>query len=562
MTAYEKGELIGRVGMAELYRGCHVALDRPVTIRFLAEPLMQDQRVVQRFLRAARSWARLEHPNIARVADLGQDENGRPYMVIEALQGEPLEVRLRRGMLPQAETIGVIRQVLAALEYAHSVGVVHQDLHAGNVLLARDGSVTVTDFATAGAPEAGVVEGAEKTGLRGDLYAAGILLYRMLTGRKPSEAEPSDTGHQFDAPSLLEGISPGLRALVERALAKEPAARFHSARAMREFLDAALDADLRGEPIAALMEQPDAGAQASDDADPEPAGSWYTRSWVGVPYVAWAVVGVVLVVVLLVALTLPRGSELAAAPSSGGGRQPAAPPQAPGAAEQPSVNIRPVPGPEQPASPSGEGEQPSQPDSEVPNGPAGLNGPGNAPAAPLGTPGEPQAPGSMPGETVPGTAPGADIPGTEASMPEPQPPAVEPSPAPQPRPRVVEIEPPAEPRRADPPRRSRPSGALTIYFDADSSTYGRSGARLPLRVEVFVDGEKRLETDDPEKREFDIGQLPAGPHLVEIVPRVGESSPEPRGEMITIEQGRKNSFKAVLRRKGGVSRIGKFGPLD
>jgi hypothetical protein len=102
---------------------------------------------------------------------------------------------------------------------------------------------------------------------------------------------------------------------------------------------------------------------------------------------------------------------------------------------------------------------------------------------------------------------------------------------------------------------------MSIYFDADSSTFGGSGRRLPLRVEVYVDGQKVMEADDPEKRQFEIRRLPEGEHEVEIVPFVGGAPAEPRRRVVRIDPGQGSRYKAVLRREDGISRV-KFREQD
>ena len=108
----------------------------------------------------------------------------------------------------------------------------------------------------------------------------------------------------------------------------------------------------------------------------------------------------------------------------------------------------------------------------------------------------------------------------------------------------------------------RDAGHLSLYFDADSSTYARHHERMPLRVEVFVDGAKRLDSSDPEKREFQVGQLPAGRHEVRIVPYVGDYPSEPFVGVVRVAPGEASTYKAVLRKAHDVSRISKFEPRD
>jgi hypothetical protein len=186
-------------------------------------------------------------------------------------------------------------------------------------------------------------------------------------------------------------------------------------------------------------------------------------------------------------------------------------------------------------------------------------------------------PGALP-ETAPST------PATEPTAPESAAPEVgsETTPAPQvdalpvERPRVEA--PSSEPARTEPApagpelrrrvRRTvravppRPSGRLSIYFDADSSTFDRGKNRAPLRVEVYVGGRKVMETDDPEKREFEVAELPEGIHEVSIVPHVGDAQPRPRRFRVEVDGNAETRVAAVLRRRDGEALVGKLRARD
>lgn len=240
-------------------------------------------------------------------------------------------------------------------------------------------------------------------------------------------------------------------------------------------------------------------------------------------------------------------------------------PEQKAAEEAPVVTIRPVPGKvAKPAIPQPDAK--SQPSlDQAGNMPLdGLSLPSTRPALPGALPGSPDVPinpSEVPTEPTPAETPRAETPPLEVpepARPEPvRPEPVRPEPpreeAPRPRPR----------RRVAPPVRvTRPMGRMTVFFDADSSTFDRHDERLPLRVQVYVDGQKRLESSDPEKREFDLGDLPEGQHEVVVVPYVGRNQPEPRRFRVDIGSEADNRFKAVLRREDGFSRISKFRPRD
>jgi len=229
------------------------------------------------------------------------------------------------------------------------------------------------------------------------------------------------------------------------------------------------------------------------------------------------------------------------------------------AEEAPVVMIRPVPGKE-PKLPVVKPDVKTEP---LPGQP--VNAPLTLPTEPVtqplppgglfGTPDVVPSPGELPVEPTPAETPRATTPPVEIPQPEPvrpDPPREEPV-RPRPRPRIAP---------APPVRIARPTGRLTVFFDADSTTFDRNDERLPLRVQVYVDGQKRLESNDPEKREFDLGDLPEGRHEVVVVPYVGRTQPEPRRFRVDIDPETDNRFKAVLRREEGTSRVSKFRPRD
>jgi serine/threonine protein kinase len=257
MVGYEVTELLGRGGMGEVYRGRHLGLDRPVAIKFLRGSLAEDPEFRERFLREARLSARLTHPHVVQVYDTGLDGD-RPFLVMELLEGESVQARLKRGALLQEEALAVARQALSALAGAHSLGIIHRDIKPGNIFLCRGGTVKVMDFGIARAlDEARLTQTGTQMGTaeymspeqvegqaadaRSDLYAMGIVLYEMLTGEAPfAAATPLSVMHQHvtrPAPPLPEWVSPGLRTVVARALAKEPADRYPSAETMTQALE-------------------------------------------------------------------------------------------------------------------------------------------------------------------------------------------------------------------------------------------------------------------------------------------------------------------------------------
>jgi eukaryotic-like serine/threonine-protein kinase len=262
---YRLGPKIGDGGMALVYRGLDVRLGRTVAIKVLREQWAADPSFVARFDREAQAVAALNHPNIIGIFDVGSDfdEDGtdRPFFVMEFIDGPNLKEWIRaHAPLPVDETVAIATQMLAGLGYAHARALVHRDIKPQNIMLSQDGTVKVTDFGIAkGLGDAALTDAGTGLGTvhyispeqaRGepaspasDLYAVGIVLYEMLTGYLPFTGD-TQVGvamqHVHDQPTPPRQLNPEipapLSALVLRALAKEPNARFLSARMMAQVL--------------------------------------------------------------------------------------------------------------------------------------------------------------------------------------------------------------------------------------------------------------------------------------------------------------------------------------
>ncbi len=249
--------------MATVYLALDVRLDRTVAIKVMHRGLAEDPSFVRRFIGEAKSVASLSHPNVVQVFDQGTDGDV-VYLSMEYVPGRTLRDVLRdRGRLPAREALEVMIPVLAALGAAHQAGLVHRDVKPENVLLAHDGRVKVVDFGLARAVEAtnqtrtGVMIGtigymspeqvtSGAADARSDVYAAGIMLFELLTGRQPYEGEtPMSIAYRHvhdtvPVPSaLLPGSPPLLDTLVAQATARDPATRPADAKAL---LVAAVDA--------------------------------------------------------------------------------------------------------------------------------------------------------------------------------------------------------------------------------------------------------------------------------------------------------------------------------
>ncbi|MFI5755990.1 protein kinase [Streptomyces sp. NPDC051569] len=265
---YQFRDLLGEGGMASVYLAYDVALDRQVAIKTLHSELGREQSFRERFRREAQAVAKLSHTNIVSVFDTGEDELGgalMPYIVMEYVEGQPLGSVLqadiaRYGAMPADKALTVTADVLAALETSHEMGLVHRDIKPGNVMMTRRGVVKVMDFGIARAMQSGVAS-MTQTGMvvgtpqylspeqalgravdaRADLYSVGIMLFQLLTGRLPFDGDSplaivyAQVQEEPPAPSSFNrAITPGVDALVARALKKDPNERFPSAAAMRD----------------------------------------------------------------------------------------------------------------------------------------------------------------------------------------------------------------------------------------------------------------------------------------------------------------------------------------
>jgi serine/threonine protein kinase len=203
---FEVQEMLGRGGMAVVYRATQVRLQRPVALKVLNPVLATDESFVQRFHAEGINSARLEHPNIVPVYEAGED-GGYAFLAIKLVEGETMGSYLeRRGALPPHEALTLLADVAEALEYAHGVGFIHRDVKPGNVLIDMRGHVYLSDFGlskalgTTGLTSTGQWMGTAEymapeqarggeVDRRVDLYALGCMAFECLTGRPPFEAD-------------------------------------------------------------------------------------------------------------------------------------------------------------------------------------------------------------------------------------------------------------------------------------------------------------------------------------------------------------------------------------
>lgn len=412
---YEIIEEIGWGGMGTVYRGYDPLLDRDVAVKVLAPLLVRDKECVGRFQREARAAAKLKHPNIVTIYDVGQDGSWY-YFVMEYVPGQTLADRLRnRVALPAKEVLAILRPLASALDHAHYQGVGHRDVKPGNVIVGEAGQVTLTDFGIARAmqvsrmtPTGAVVGTAEymapeqvqarSVDARSDQYSLGIVAYQMLAGQVPFQADsmmallykvvheppPPLTGHRPDLPTALGTV-------IERALAKEPGGRYSTASAFV----AAMEQALAGAPVetgaatAVLVEEkptmtpepletagvpgPATPARARAAAPiPTPAPQPGKVRRTGVPVRTWALGGATVAVLVVVGIGLAlagaRGTRSQSTPpAKETGIAAALPPEVGGATVTvlPSSSHTATLAPEPPSTPSAISEAPAAPAKET-----------------------------------------------------------------------------------------------------------------------------------------------------------------------------------------------------
>ncbi|MEU1195786.1 protein kinase [Streptomyces sp. NPDC005813] len=265
---YQLRDLLGEGGMASVHLAYDSVLDRQVAIKTLHTELGREQAFRERFRREAQSVAKLTHTNIVSVFDTGEDDlDGMttPYIVMEYIEGKPLGSVLdadiqQYGAMPADKALKITADVLAALEISHEMGLVHRDIKPGNVMMTKRNVVKVMDFGIARAMQSGVTS-MTQTGMvvgtpqylspeqalgrgvdaRSDLYSVGIMLFQLVTGRLPFEADSPLAiayAHVQEEPvapsSVNRSLPPAVDALVARALKKNPNERFPSAESMRD----------------------------------------------------------------------------------------------------------------------------------------------------------------------------------------------------------------------------------------------------------------------------------------------------------------------------------------
>ena len=314
---YRLLELLGQGGMATIYRARDSQLERDVAVKVLRPEYGRDPDFFARFRQEAQSAASLNHPGVVAVYDYGTDAAG-PFIVMELVDGEDLASIVRRsGALPPKQAARLAAQIARAIAAAHEHGFVHRDVKPGNVLVTREGRAKVADFgiARALAEAALTLPGTslgsvhyfspeqargETTTPASDIYSLGIVLYELLTGRRPWEGDSAAavatarlTGPVPSPSAVRAGIPPVLEEITQKAMAIDPDRRFSSAAEMADALDrylsaaavtapgsgaasAAAGAGAAGGPAAAELSAAGAGATSGAGAAGGPAAAGAT----------------------------------------------------------------------------------------------------------------------------------------------------------------------------------------------------------------------------------------------------------------------------------------------
>jgi eukaryotic-like serine/threonine-protein kinase len=265
---YEVLSVIGEGGMGTVYEVRHAALGKRFALKALRKDLAQDSEIAARFIQEARTAAAVSHPGLVEITDFGRLESGQVYFVMELLEGQALAALLRTGgPLPAARGLAIVRQLVHALKAAHDASIVHRDLKPDNIHVSQgDGDtdiVKIVDFGLAKVigssklTRAGMVFGTphymspeqaagEVVDHRADIYALGIVMYEMFTGKVPFEADSYIgvlTKHMYMAPAPPSELSPQMASLgaledvILRCLQKRPEARFENLAVLLDELD-------------------------------------------------------------------------------------------------------------------------------------------------------------------------------------------------------------------------------------------------------------------------------------------------------------------------------------
>jgi len=282
---YELLSYLGKGGMSEVWQARHIHLDKMVAVKLLHKDLTERKEFLARFKQEAQISSKLNHPNICGVSDFGFTEDEIPFIVMEYLEGESLASVLKRtDRLPIGSSLSIIRQAVSGLKAAHRIGVVHRDIKPGNIFITKEKSgarvVKVLDFGISkmlvgkkgdlGLTTTGTLLGTafylspeqimESRGVdqRTDLYAAGTVFYKLVTGKVPFMGENFGevavkvvNDPLVDPRQLVEGLPSKVSRIIRKAMEKDPRARYQDADEMLVDIDRAFE-DHQGDTIDAL----------------------------------------------------------------------------------------------------------------------------------------------------------------------------------------------------------------------------------------------------------------------------------------------------------------------
>ena len=296
---------LARGGMAEVYLGTHLTLERSVAVKVMHSFIEEDPDLLTRFQREAKVVAGLRHPNIVQIYDF-DTADGHPYIVMEYLRGPSLALYLRalherNERIPVQQVARLLKSLASALDYAHGQDVIHRDIKPGNIILhskaneipldstlTGDVDAVLTDFGlvriahSATQTASGMVSGTpaymspeqargDKVDARADIYSLGVVLYEMLAGRVPFEGDSTIAviyKHINEPPPPIEGIAPSVQAVINRALAKEPDQRYQTALDMTADFYHAIGLNSEAETISAALPRTFKAAPASRKLNP------------------------------------------------------------------------------------------------------------------------------------------------------------------------------------------------------------------------------------------------------------------------------------------------------
>ena len=242
--------------MGSLYLGYDPKLKRSVAIKLLNEDVRDDHELRERFAREAESLARLRHPNIVVVFDVGEDEESGPFMAMEYIAGETLKRILEPPSIPLPRRLALVEDLCAGLAHAHAAGIVHRDIKPENLMLDGDGVLKILDFGIARQADSGMTQDGTMLGTvnymspeqmagravdhRSDIFAVGAVLYEAITLQKAFAGAFPEVYHQIvtagpvPLPQIVPGVDRGLARIVDRALERDPGRRYQELSALRE----------------------------------------------------------------------------------------------------------------------------------------------------------------------------------------------------------------------------------------------------------------------------------------------------------------------------------------